>query len=74
MNTTLNISFPSELYLLIRDRVESGAFSSTSEYIRTLVRDDFANSGGRARQRPKLSGPRKANDVMAEYMSGRDED
>jgi Arc/MetJ-type ribon-helix-helix transcriptional regulator len=67
MRTTLNISFPDDLYLFIRERVETGAFASVSEYIRTMVREDYANSGGRTRERPKLSGPRKAKDLMVDF-------
>jgi len=73
MRMTLNISFPDDLYLFIRERVETGAFASASEYIRTLVREDYTNSGGRTRQRPKLSGPRKAKDTMAEFRVDHDE-
>jgi Arc/MetJ-type ribon-helix-helix transcriptional regulator len=73
MRTTINISIPYDLGLFIRERVETGAFTSTSEYIRKLVREDYANCGGRTRERPKLSGPRRANDTIAEYLSSRDE-
>lgn len=70
MRTTLNISFPSDLYLMIQDRVQTGGFVSISEYIRTLVREDFAKSGGRSRRRPKSRILHRAHDLMAEYDAG----
>jgi hypothetical protein len=36
MRTTVNISFPDDLYLFIRDRVDAGAYASVSEYMRAL--------------------------------------
>jgi Arc/MetJ-type ribon-helix-helix transcriptional regulator len=66
MRTTINISFPNDLYVFIRERTEDGAYASTSEYIRALVREDRLRNGGKQRpQRKKWSAPRKVNDIMA---------
>lgn len=36
--TTMNISLPDELKAFVDSQVESGAYSSTSEYVRELLR------------------------------------
>jgi Arc/MetJ-type ribon-helix-helix transcriptional regulator len=64
---TLKITFPDDLYLIIRDRVDTEAYSSVSEYIRTLVREDRLRSTA-ALKRPRNSypKPRRANDILLE--------
>ena len=65
MRITINISFPNDLYIFIRERALDGGYASTSEYLRTLVRDDRdrieAETG---RTRPKRRIVRKANDAF----------
>ena len=73
MRTTLNISFPDDLYLFIRERVDAGSFASTGEYIRSLVRNDYSRSGGPKRERPRLRGPRRVHDLMIDPVNGSDE-
>ena len=68
MRTTLNMSFPDDLYLLICDRVRTEAYATTSEYIRALVREDLSKSGGRNRKRPKTSRARRMDEIMAEPL------
>jgi len=66
MRITINISFPNDLYIFIRERALDGAYASTSEYIRALVRQDLVRSESKTgRSRPKRSIVRKANDYMA---------
>ena len=38
--STLNISLPNDLRAVVEQQVESGAYASHSEYIRTLIRAD----------------------------------
>lgn len=66
MRMTMNISFPDDLYFLIRSRVDDGAFASTSEYIRALVRMDLERNGAGNRQRPTKMRIRRANDYRAD--------
>lgn len=63
----MKISFSDDLYLFIREQTETGAYTSTSEYVRALVRDDYANNGGRKRKRPKFALPRRVRDQMIEH-------
>ena len=42
MRKTMNISVQDDLFRYIRERTEASCFSSTSEYIRWLVRCDRA--------------------------------
>jgi Arc/MetJ-type ribon-helix-helix transcriptional regulator len=66
MRTTINISFPNDLYVFIRHRTAESAYASTSEYIRALVRADRERGpGGKRPRSPKHAVVRKANDVMA---------
>jgi Arc/MetJ-type ribon-helix-helix transcriptional regulator len=66
MRITINISFPNDLYIFIRERALDGSYASTSEYIRALVREDrVRNEGKTERTRPRRSIARKANDYMA---------
>jgi Arc/MetJ-type ribon-helix-helix transcriptional regulator len=73
MRTTVNISFPDDLYLFIRDRVDAGAYASVSEYMRALVREDRSRSSDSKPRRTKTRPVRRANEVMAEYGAGREE-
>lgn len=41
MNTTLNISMPVKMKGLVQKRVKAGAYSTPSDYMRTLVRKDL---------------------------------
>jgi len=70
MRTTLNISFPDDLYLFISERVDAGSFASTGEYIRSLVRDDYSRCGGSKRERPTPRGPRRVHDMMIDPAKG----
>ena len=38
--TTLNISLPDSMRAFVEQKVSQGAYSTASEYIRQLVRDD----------------------------------
>jgi Arc/MetJ-type ribon-helix-helix transcriptional regulator len=73
MRTTVNISFPDDLYLFIRDRVDAGAYASVSEYMRALVREDRSRGSDPKPKRRKTPAVRRANEVMAEYRAGHDE-
>ena len=74
MRTTINISFPNDLYLFIRDRTEDDAYASISEYIRGLVREDRLRNAGKQRPKPKKwPKPQKINDIMAEAFAERSE-
>jgi antitoxin ParD1/3/4 len=37
---TMNISLPDQLKEFVEDQVDSGRYSSVSEYVRDLIRDD----------------------------------
>jgi antitoxin ParD1/3/4 len=39
--TTVNISMPESMAAFVRDRVERGGYGNTSEYFRSLVREDL---------------------------------
>jgi Arc/MetJ-type ribon-helix-helix transcriptional regulator len=74
MRTTLNISFPDDLYLFIRERVDTKGYASISEYIRALVRDDRDKNGIIAkRRRPSEPVPQRVNDLMIGYYGPPDE-
>ena len=47
MNTTLNISMPVNMKSTIQQVVGAGNYSTPSDYIRSLVRDDIARQEGR---------------------------
>jgi Arc/MetJ-type ribon-helix-helix transcriptional regulator len=67
MRRTINISFPDDLYIYIHERADDGAYASTSEYIRALVREERARSKGKAkRTRQSDLIIRKANDIWNE--------
>ena len=40
--TTMNVSLPDELKTFVDSQVEGGNYSSTSEYVRELIRHDQA--------------------------------
>ena len=74
MRTTINISFPNDLYVFVRERTDDGAYASTAEYIRALVREDRLRNAGKQRPRPKKwPKPLKMNDAMAGVSSERSE-
>jgi len=74
MRKSLNLSFPDDIYYFIRDRVDSAAFASASEYVRALIRADMERAGGPPkRKKPRFPPPRRANDVIDGYTPARDE-
>jgi antitoxin ParD1/3/4 len=38
--TTINISLPEQMRLFVEEQVTAGGYSTTSEYIRSLIRQD----------------------------------
>jgi antitoxin ParD1/3/4 len=38
--TTINISLPEQMHLFVEEQVTAGGYSTTSEYIRSLIRQD----------------------------------
>ena len=40
--STMNISLPDPLRAFVEEQVRSGSYSSSSEYVRKLIRDDRA--------------------------------
>ena len=64
MRRTINISFPNDLYVFVQDRAHDGAYASTSEYIRALVRADRERSEGKAPRPAKEKRTRQANDYF----------
>jgi antitoxin ParD1/3/4 len=38
--TTINISLPDQMRLFVEEQVAAGGYSTTSEYIRSLIRQD----------------------------------
>lgn len=67
MRTILKIAFPNDLYCFVRERTEDGAYASTSEYIRALVREDrLRRAGSKSTPRPPKTSIRKANEYMAD--------
>jgi antitoxin ParD1/3/4 len=40
-NTTMNVSLPERLKDYVQERVEEGAYSTPSDYVRALIRDDM---------------------------------
>jgi Arc/MetJ-type ribon-helix-helix transcriptional regulator len=79
MRTTPNISFPDDLYIFVRERVDEGSFTSVSEYIRALVRADYSrsevtNRRGEKRRRTiaRSTDVHRMNDLMAGLAGNRD--
>jgi Arc/MetJ-type ribon-helix-helix transcriptional regulator len=66
MKTTLKVSLPDDLYYFIIDRMEHGAFTSASEYVRDLIRGDRSRveTGKKQDQRKRPAGPRRMNQIM----------
>jgi antitoxin ParD1/3/4 len=40
MNITMNVALPSSMRSYVAERVESGQYGNTSEYVRDLIRKD----------------------------------
>ncbi len=40
MNITMNVALPSSMRSYVTERVESGQYGNTSEYVRDLIRKD----------------------------------
>ena len=74
MRTTMNISFPNDLYRFIRVRAHEEAFASTSEYIRALVREDLKKHPAGTGQSLKAPALRKMKDIMADVYADKYED
>lgn len=82
--TTMNVSLPSELVRFVREKVESGLYSSASEVIREALRRFALEANGRgvaAEKRFDRSKVRKAvnglletrkKTTLGEGLSGRD--
>ena len=68
MATSINISLPESLKEFVRKRTMEGDFSSPSEYIRSLIRQDKERLGGRRLEDQLLEGlssgpPRQVGDA-----------
>jgi len=48
MTVTMNVSLPEPLKAFVDEQVRRGAYGSTSDYVRQLIRDDREKAAGRA--------------------------
>ena len=50
MTVTMNVSLPEPLKAFVDEQVRLGAYGSTSDYVRQLIRDDREKAAARALQ------------------------
>lgn len=50
MTVTMNVSLPEPLKVFVDEQVRLGAYGSTSDYVRQLIRDDREKAAARALQ------------------------
>jgi len=55
---TMNIALPDELKEYVRERIGNGGYSSVSEYVRELIRNDRREQARRLLEREVLKGLR----------------
>lgn len=70
--TTMNVSLPDELRSFVDTQVNEGSDSSTSEYVRELIRRDFDRRQLRVALLEGARGPVTANADAACFASLRD--
>ena len=61
--STMNISLPASFKAFIEERVESGGYSTSSEYLRDLIRQDHEREHMRQLIKVGLEAPRRPVDA-----------
>ena len=60
--STMNISLPASFKAFVEERVETGGYSTSSEYLRDLIRKDYEREHMRRLIKEGLESPRKPVD------------